>query len=97
MPLLDKLIAKLGFCSSNLDSILWIGHGCSGCDRHVEWQIDHFQPEYCTETDLNVGLLYKARLGSLALDFQFLKESERALFEQRMDGYVSDRSLDLDY
>ena len=48
------------------------------------------------ETDLNAGLLYKARSGSPALDFQFLKESERALFEQRMDGYVSDRSLDPD-
>ena len=49
------------------------------------------------ETDLNAELLYKARLGSPALDSQFLKESERALFEQRMDGYVLDRSLDPDY
>ena len=49
------------------------------------------------ETDLNAGLSYKARSGSPALDFQFLEESERALFEQRMGGYVLDRSLDPDY
>ena len=49
------------------------------------------------ETDPNAGLLYKARLGSPALDFQFLEESEHALFEQHRDGYGSDHSLDPDY